>query len=137
MIHLNNNFSQVNNLKIIIGKIKKKLSGFLLWIMNSHFDEQLTSHLQEIYSNYERELEELQKKYEVQENKLCLFSDEMGYFVELSLFLERLASELEGYFYYDSFPKVEWEKFKINSSSYEIFLIYFYHFLELDIHDAF
>ena len=134
---MNNNFSQVNNLKIIIGKIKKKLSGFLLWIKNSHFDEQLTSHLQEIYSNYERELEELQKKYEVQENKLCLFSDEKGYLVELSLFLERLASELEGYFYYDSFPKVEWEKFKINSSSYEIFLNYFYHFLELDIQDAF
>ena len=88
MIHLNTNFSQKNNSEIVIGEIKKKLSGFLLWIKNSHFDEQLTTHLQEIYSSYERELEELQKKYEVQESKLYLFSDEKSYLVELSLFLE-------------------------------------------------
>ena len=135
---MNNNFSQVNNSKIIIGKIKKKLSGFLLWIKNSRFDEQLTSHLQEIYSSYERELEELQKKYEVQESKLYLFSDEKSYLVELSLFLERLTSELEGYFYYDRFPKAEQGKSKINfhSQSYETLLDYLHHFLELDIKDA-
>ena len=135
---MNNNFSQVNNSKIIIGKIKKKLSGFLLWIKNSRFDEQLTSHLQEIYSSYERELEELQKKYEVQESKLYLFSDEKSYLVELSLFLERLTSELEGYFYYDRFSKVEQEKSQINfhSQSYETLLDYLHHFLELDIKDA-
>lgn len=135
---MNTNFSQKNNSEIVIGEIKKKLSGFLLWIKNSHFDEQLTTHLQEIYSSYERELEELQKKYEVQESKLYLFSDEKSYLVELSLFLERLTSELEGYFYYDRFPKVEQEKSQINfhSQSYETLLDYLHHFLELDIKDA-
>lgn len=110
----------------------------MLWIKNSHFDEQLTTHLQEIYSSYERELEELQKKYEVQESKLYLFSDEKSYLVELSLFLERLTSELEGYFYYDRFPKAEQGKSKINfhSQSYETLLDYLHHFLELDIKDA-
>lgn len=135
---MNTNFSQKNNSEIVIGEIKKKLSGFLLWIKNSHFDEQLTTHLQEIYSSYERELEELQKKYEVQESKLYLFSDEKSYLVELSLFLERLTSELEGYFYYDRFPKAEQGKSKINfhSQSYETLLDYLHHFLELDIKDA-
>lgn len=138
MIHLDIDFSQENNSEIVIGEIKKKLSGFLLWIKNSHFDEQLTTHLQEIYSSYERELEELQKKYEVQESKLYLFSDEKGYLVELSLFLERLTSELEGYFYYDMFPKAEQEKRQINlrSQSYETLLDYLHHFLGLDIKDA-
>lgn len=138
VIYLNTNFSQENNSKIVIGEIKKKLSGFLLWITNSHFDERLTSHLQGIYSGYERELEELQKKYEIQDGKLSLFSDEKGYLVELSLFLERLTSELEGYFYYDKFPIREQERIKSVSFSQkqEEILDYLYHFLELDVKDA-